>query len=126
MKYILYILLFIPCIVASQEQIEGVILEGNEKNEYQGLDGANVFWLNTSIGTITDENGKFSIPYKNEYKKLVISYVGFETDTITVSEPKRIQHTLGPKGSLDEVIISTRKKASSRNTGTARSRTSRS
>jgi outer membrane receptor for ferrienterochelin and colicin len=114
MKYILYILLFIPCIVASQEQIEGVILEGNEKNEYQGLDGANVFWLNTSIGTITDENGKFSIPYKNEYKKLVISYVGFETDTITVSEPKRIQHTLGPKGSLDEVIISTRKKASSR------------
>lgn len=114
MKYILYILLVIPMITFSQEQIEGVILEGNEKNEYIGLDGANVFWLNTSVGTITDENGTFSIPYKKEYKKLVISYVGFDTDTLTVNEPRKIQHTLGPKGSLDEVLISTRKKASAR------------
>ena len=114
MKHILYLLLLIPFVIISQEQLEGVILEGNEKNDYICLDGANVFWLNTTIGAITDEKGKFSIPYKSEYKKLVISYVGFETDTLTITKPQRIQHTLGPKGSLDEVIISARKKASAR------------
>jgi len=35
----------------------------------------------------------------------VISYVGFKTDTITISEPKKIHHILMPKGQLDEVVI---------------------
>ena len=114
MKYILYILLSIPIISFSQEKIEGVILEKNEKNELIGLSGANVFWANASIGTMTDLNGAFSIPYKKEYTKLVISYVGFESDTITVISSKRIEHTLKSKDQLDEVVIKTRKKASAR------------
>ncbi len=114
MKYILYILLSIPLISFSQEKIEGVILEKNEKNEQIGLSGANVFWTNASIGTMTDLDGAFSIPYKKEYTKLVISYVGYESDTITVNSPKRIEHTLKSKDQLDEVVIKTRKKASTR------------
>ena len=64
MKYLLYILLSIPIISFSQEKIEVVILEKNEKNEPIVLSGANVFCVNASIGTMTDLNGAFSIPYK--------------------------------------------------------------
>ena len=114
MKYIITILLLIPITSISQEQIEGLIMERNDKNKQIGLAGANVFWANTPVGTITDNDGLFTLPYKKEYTKLVISYVGFITDTLNITKPKRIQHTLKPSGQLDEVLISTRKKASAR------------
>ena len=91
-----------------------MLSEKNENNETIGLAGANVFWLNTSLGTITDLDGSFTIPYKKEYKKLVFSYVGYKTDTLLISNTKPIKHTLTAKGQLDEVLISTRKKASTR------------
>lgn len=114
MKHLLFILLLTPLLSISQNKIEGILLEKNENNETIGLAGANVFWLNASVGTITDLDGSFSIPYKSEYKKLVISYVGYETDTLTIANTKKIQHYLRSKGQLDEVIISARKKASTR------------
>ena len=114
MKKILIILLLIPLVSISQDKIEGVIMETNEKNETIGLGGANVFWLGVSVGAITDLDGFFTIPYKEEYKKLVISYVGYQTDTLTVSSSADINHILNSKGDLDEVVIKTRKKASAR------------
>ena len=114
MKYLLFILLLTPLLSISQNKIEGILLEKNENNETIGLAGANVFWLNTSVGTITDLDGSFTIPYKKEYKKLVFSYVGYKTDTLLISNTKPIKHTLTAKGQLDEVLISTRKKASTR------------
>ena len=114
MKYLLYILLMLPIISFSQEKIEGIILENNQKNELIGLPGANVFWADASVGTMTDLDGAFSIPYEKEYTKLVISYVGYRTDTIIINSPRRIKHTLNSKDQLDEVVIKTRKKASVR------------
>jgi len=114
MKYIISILLLIPITSISQEQIKGLIMERNDKNEQIGLAGANVFWASTPVGTITDMGGLFTLPYKKEYSKLVISYVGFKSDTLTITDAKSINHTLMPKGQLDEVVIKTRKKASAR------------
>lgn len=97
----------------SQDQLEGVIMETNDKNEQIGLFGANVYWLDESVGTITDNNGNFVIPYKKEYSQLVISFVGYKTDTIFISGPKRIRHTMIANSSLDEVTVQTRRKSSS-------------
>ena len=68
MKNILYILLFLPILLYSQGKIEGMIMEANPDNEHIGLAGANVYWLNTSVGTVTDLDGKFTLSYKEEYK----------------------------------------------------------
>lgn len=114
MKHLLFILLLTPLLSISQNKIEGILLEKNENNETIGLAGANVFWLNASVGAITDLNGFFKIPYKKEYKKLVFSYVGYKNDTLLISNTKPIEHILIAKGQLDEVLISTRKKASTR------------
>ena len=104
-------MLLLPTLIFSQEELKGVILEANEKNEQIPLPGANVYWLNTTIGDVTDIDGKFRIPYKKEHQKLVISYVGFTTDTITVSSNKMLKHWLKPTSNLDEVTIKGRKKA---------------
>ncbi len=114
MKHILYLLLLIPLISFSQNQIEGRILEDTNESKDIGLAGVNVFWASESVGAITDMDGTFTIPYKKEYTKLVISFVGFKTDTLTITEPKAIRHKLKQSGQLDEVLISARKKASSR------------
>ena len=60
MKHLLYILLMLPVLSFSQVKISGMIMEANEKNEHIGLAGANVYWLDTTIGTVTDIDGKFT------------------------------------------------------------------
>lgn len=113
MKFLIYILL-LPACLFSQEKISGMIMEANDKNEHIGLAGANVYWLDTEIGTVTDIDGKFTIPYKSGYKKLVISYIGFKTDTLTITEAKMIHHWLEPTDSLDAITITSRKQATAK------------
>ena len=100
-----------PLLLLSQSQLKGVVLEANQANEKIPLPGANVYWLNSSIGDVTDIDGKFTIPYETSYTQLVISYVGYKTDTLTISSPKFIEHSLEPTSSLDAVTLSARKKA---------------
>jgi outer membrane receptor for ferrienterochelin and colicins len=42
---------------------------------------------------------------------LVISYVGYQTDTIHVHEPRFIKHTLKSNEKLDEVVITKERKS---------------
>lgn len=114
MKYILYIIILFPLLLWSQETANGTIWEANTNNEKLGLPGANVYWLNTKVGTVTDFEGNFNLPYKKEYKQLVISYVGFKTDTITVTSPKNITHWLQSTSTLKEVIVTARKQATAK------------
>ncbi len=116
MKYLFFILFFsVSFLSFSQEEIKGTIFEKNESNKSLPLLGANVYWLNTEIGTVTDFDGNFSLPYKDTYKQIVVSYVGFKTDTIAVKNPsKPITHSLTPTSSLDEIKVISRKQATSR------------
>lgn len=114
MKHILYIIMLLPILLWSQETANGTIWEANAKKETIGLPGANVYWLNTKVGTVTDFEGNFSLPYKKEYKQLVVSYVGFKTDTITVTNPKNITHWLESTSTLKEVTVTARKQATAK------------
>lgn len=114
MKQLIYILMLCPLISFSQENISGVVLEANAENQEFGLAGANVYWLNTEVGTVTDIDGRFSLSYKPQYKKLVISYVGFKTDTLTISNLKKIKHWLQPTDNLDAVTVKSRKQTTAR------------
>jgi len=98
----------------SQDKISGMVMEANEKNEHIGLPGANVVWLNTSVGTVTDIDGKFTIPYSKDYEKLVISYVGYKTDTLTITKPEMVHHWLKPNTELDEITLNSRNQATSK------------
>lgn len=99
-----------PTLMFSQSELKGMIMEANENNEHIPLPGANVYWLNTTVGASTDIDGMFTIPYNKNYKKLVISYVGFTTDTLDITEPKMVQHWLKPVSNLDEVVLKGRRK----------------
>lgn len=113
MKQLLILLMF-PLFAFCQEKIEGLVTEASSDNKIFPLAGANVYWLDTSIGTITDIDGKFSIPYQSKYTKLVISFVGFKTDTLTITEPMFVEHRLEATSELDEITLTARKQATSK------------
>ncbi len=117
MKYFklfyLTILLGTSFIIQSQTTLNGTVLE-QINGKAEPLYGANIFWLNQNIGRVTNENGKFAIPYKSNYKKLVITYVGYQTDTLDIVNADEITHYLKPEAKLDEVTITTRRQSLSR------------
>ena len=76
-----------------------------------GVAGATVNWLNTNIGTITNEKGWFTIPFKKEYKKLVISYIGYKTDTIIVRDLTPIHHFIIIDNELKGITIRSKRDA---------------
>ena len=106
-KIILNILILLPVFSIAQQKLEGEILD----KKSVPLEGVSVYWLNTKIGTTTNENGLFSIPYKSIYKKLVVSYVGYKTDTITINNLQKIKHYLTQSNELDEIKIVSKKQA---------------
>lgn len=114
MKKILFILSFMPFLAVSQNDLQGVILEANEQKSEIPVAGANVYWLHTTVGAVTDFDGNFTIPYQSDYKKLVISFVGYKTDTLTIHSIKPIKHLLEPTSALDEVVVTSRNQATAK------------
>ncbi|WP_282041040.1 TonB-dependent receptor [Winogradskyella flava] len=111
-----YLIIIFMCLlykVQAQEQLKGVVLESSSGKE-EPLPGANVYWLGSTIGAITNEDGTFTLPYKFSFNKLIISYVGFKTDTIAITENKFIKHVLRASDELDEITVTSRKQATAK------------
>jgi outer membrane receptor for ferrienterochelin and colicins len=95
--------------VDNSNQVSGNVAYLNEgKKEF--VVGANVYWLNTSLGTTTDVKGEFVIDRTSISNKLVVSFVGFKNDTILVSSAK-VKVLLKSAVDLDEVNIVKRQKS---------------
>jgi outer membrane receptor for ferrienterochelin and colicin len=107
---IVYILLaLMPILSSAQETFRGMVMV-KENGKIGGLEGATVYWKGTEIGTTTDEKGWFTLDYKSEYEELVISFLGYRTDTITIDSNTELHHLLTEGNELEEVIIKTRRK----------------
>ena len=111
---IIIIFLVLPLFLFSQETLTGMIMDKNNPKDNLGVFGANVYWLNTSIGATTDEKGWFQIPYQKNYRKLVVSYVGYKTDTLVITDLEPIHHFITLENELEEVTLKSKKKATQR------------
>lgn len=96
----------------------GQALKGKVKDSSDtlnaGLPGASVYWVNTSKGTQTDANGNFEITLKGiEDKKLIVTFFGYKTDTVRVTDQSFITVYLKPDvAELEEVVISSDRSSS--------------
>ena len=92
---------------AQQRNITGVVLDGELKGET--LVGATVAYkgANGTKGTITDHDGKFAISIPSDIKTLTISYMGYESKTLTVlPNVEKYTVTLSfARKSLDEFVV---------------------
>ncbi|MCK4662367.1 MAG: TonB-dependent receptor [Bacteroidales bacterium] len=110
--YIIFCVLLINISANSQENLHGVVY-GIDKNKSEILPFANVQWLDTDKGAVTNKDGKFHIIRSNKSKQLVVSYVGYKTDTIKIDDKQDdIKISLLSSILLNTIDISERKNLS--------------
>lgn len=85
--------------------IRGVVLEETKKGAFQPLAGASIVWLGTTNGTITDTSGVFSISHRDGLIRLVISYAGYRSDTLSITDMKELKIILASDKQLSEVKV---------------------
>ena len=93
-----------PLLVSAQDKaVTGVIVSGQDNSP---LPGVTVVLKSTTVGTTTDENGKYTINVAGSNSVLVFSAVGFVTQEVTVGNRSTINVTLGEDlKSLSEVVV---------------------
>ena len=85
--------------------IRGIVLEEDKKGSFKPLPGASVMWLGTTEGTFTDSSGVFSISHTNKSDRLIISYVGYSSDTLAILPTNEVKIILGKGKQLQEVKV---------------------
>jgi TonB-linked SusC/RagA family outer membrane protein len=86
-----------------QKKITGTITDGTTG---EPLIGVNVTIEGTTVGTVTDANGMYSIDTPNANGVLVFSYIGYLTERITVTGQASLNVKLMPDVTkLDEVVV---------------------
>jgi hypothetical protein len=77
------------------------------------ISGVSVFLERTTVGTITDNDGKYNIETDTRAEKIDFSFIGYQTESRTFSEGKIQTININLKLSsisLDEVVIKPGKK----------------
>ncbi|MBL0343564.1 MAG: TonB-dependent receptor [Bacteroidetes bacterium] len=108
------VLIFLPqSIYAQYGTVKGNIFEyATTPQSKSALIGASIFWKGTTIGTTSDLNGHFSLDIPDKLPlQLVVSFVGFNSDTLTVVNLNEINIFLKPAISLSEFIVEGRQDA---------------
>ena len=110
-KYIYLAFLMLPFSLLAQTMVQGKISLKDATSTFAEA-GVSIYWEDTTIGTTTDENGHFKLLYKPELKKLVISYVGFKTKVLTITDPVKFVTTtlLEDTKELDAVEVTAAKR----------------
>ncbi len=88
-------------VMAQDQRVTGVVV-GADNGE--PLVGATVMGVGTSVGTVTDIDGNFSLNIPAKVKKLSVSYVGMETKEVLATPGIPMTIALDNSNVLDEVI----------------------
>ena len=95
----------------AQSNVSGVVIEETREGKFRPIPFANVYWLGTQSGTSTDSTGFFELPLNPDTKKLVFSYVGYNSDTIEVAQPNKLTIVLKQEKVLNAVEVVYREKS---------------
>lgn len=103
-----YILLFFSLSLSlfAAAQVKGIVKDAAGET----IVGANVFWLNTTNGATTDAEGHFTIAKPKNANRLIVTFIGFENDTITVKKAHETLEIVLREGvELSEVNVVSRR-----------------
>ncbi len=103
MKKVLFTLIALFCIVGfamAQRTITGMI----SSPEGEPLVGASVIVKGTTVGTLTDVDGKFSLAVPKDAAKLTFSFAGYQSQEVTLGNATELTIKLAA-GQLEEIVI---------------------
>lgn len=99
-----------PLMLWSQGRLTGQVMARQESPSLP-LVGANVYWLNSQVGEVTDASGRFTIRRLPGFSRLVVSFIGYRSDTISVGLETDLLISLEAEAILDEVNVVYRQKS---------------
>lgn len=104
-------------IVAKAQELKGSVVTSHMHGDHEHVEtliGASVYWEGTTHGVVTDTDGNFTLPVTTKLPhKLIVSFVGFETDTIVISSVnEKIVVNLKESQELSEIVVKARKSGS--------------
>ncbi len=91
--------------INSSHTINGVVVSEDNKGNFIPLAGASIVWAGTQEGTISDKHGAFSISENKAGSKLIVSYTGYQSDSIDVNNAHQLQIVLAANGQLKAIKI---------------------
>jgi len=103
-KRLLFTLMFSFLLVNIQAQISvsGTVTDNNG----EGLIGVSVAVKGTTVGTVTDLKGDYSLDVANANATLVFSYIGYEAQEVSLNGRRRVNVVLiDIESILDEVVV---------------------
>ena len=87
-------------------QQQGITITGKVSDKNESIIGANVFIKGTSIGTMTDQDGKYSITVPSKESTLVFTYVGYNQQELVVGNQTTIDVIMAESSqTIDEVVV---------------------
>src|SRR5690606_10072226 len=96
-------MLVVFTVMGQSRTIRGTVTSVEEP---EGIPGVNVTVKGTAMGAITDLDGSYSVEVPQESNVLVFSFVGFESQEITIGNRSVIDVVLVPDvRELGEVVI---------------------
>lgn len=105
MKHLWFILLLFSIAsvdaLAQSRTLTGTVTDGAD----EPIIGANVVVSGTTIGTVTDIDGKYSLVVPEDAKQLIISFIGFQSITFPIEASNVIDATLKAGVDLTEVLV---------------------
>jgi TonB-linked SusC/RagA family outer membrane protein len=108
MKHKLHVLVMLLCVSvvsakAQDRRVTGTVLSSEDNSEVPGV---NVVVKGTTIGTITDMDGKYAIDVPSSESILVFSYIGLTSEEIAVGSSSVIDVTMVPDlQELTEIVV---------------------
>lgn len=87
-------------------ELRGLVRSTDGDGPLAPVAGANVFWLGTTIGTITDAGGAFVIRRVTGHNRLAVRHAAFLADTLLVTDESALDVILLPsEREVEEVSI---------------------
>ncbi len=100
--WIFSLLFFCASFVTAQRTVTGMIVDGDN----EPLIGATVLAEGTTVGTVTDIEGKYSLKLPEGVSRLVVSYTGFATQELTLGASNIMDITMSIDAvGLNDVIV---------------------
>jgi TonB-linked SusC/RagA family outer membrane protein len=101
-----FLVLFVM-LIAFQNAFAQRQLTGSVKDATTNLPltGANIMIQGTKNGVTTSADGKFSIQLTKDAKNIIVSYVGFDSKTISVNGLNQIDVLLTSSNELEETVV---------------------
>lgn len=109
MKNLLILILAVFPLLLSGAKLTGFVYEDDAAGNPNPLPNVNVYWSGTTIGTFTNEEGKFTLDRVKSTNILVVSFVGYERDSLRIGTAETsINIGLSRNITLNKIVISAR------------------